>query len=750
MMPLRSITTVIYFLIVVSATAFGQKQERAKIAGVIRDGDGAPLPMVNVQMEGTYDGDATDPKGKFAFTTRTLGKGVVRASLIGYEPVNLTVTLSGGDSIFLNIEMKETLVMLGEVVVTGSAFTIGDEPKALTLQSLDVITTPGTSADLLHAIQTLPGVAAVDEGAGLFVRGGDVSETTILLDQATVVHPYKFESPTGGYFGSIPPFLLGGTFFSSGGFSARYGNTLSGVLAMESMNMPATFTTFAGLGLAVGSLGVNIPIIGNSLGIRISGNKSFTDAMLRMNGTRGRFTIPPDGFDGNLSVIWKYSPHDQIKFFNFVNTDRIGVQVDEPSFTGVYESREVNRLHNLQWSRVMQRWLMKGSLSLNRFYTEQELGNLRLKPSNIAYKARFDAEGNLDDEHRLSVGVECEKMTNRYEGTVPLNPAVLDPNASTYALDEEYSAVRVGAYSEFQSALSRRVVASLGVRSDYYDLSEEAVVDPRVSCRYDFSKEMHARVAWGIYHQFAQPYLYNRVTGNPQLSSQEAQHVVAGVEYSTELLMCRVEAYQKRYSHLVLRAAPTHYVNIGDGTAAGFDFFFKYGGFLRTPISGWISYSFLRARRLQSRDLVQRIVYERAPSPFDITYNLTVVSKIRLIQLVTCGLTFRYATGVPVTPIIGAIQAEGGDYYEPIQGPVNSERMPAFCRLDATVACFLPFGDSNSATFYFSVSNVLNRANPVAYEYSADYTQRRLRTTDYRRFIYFGVSVSLGSYDMGG
>ena len=32
---------------------------------------------------------------------------------------------------------------------------------------------------------------------------------------------YQFESPTGGYFGTIPPFLLGGTFFSSGGFVIR-------------------------------------------------------------------------------------------------------------------------------------------------------------------------------------------------------------------------------------------------------------------------------------------------------------------------------------------------------------------------------------------------------------------------------------------------------------------------------------------------------------------------------------------------
>ena len=158
-------------------------------------------------------------------------------------------------------------------------------------------------------------------------------------------------------------------------------------------------------------------------------------------------------------------------------------------------------------------------------------------------------------------------------------------------------------------------------------------------------------------------------------------------------------------------------------TASGIDLFLKYGGFLRTPVSGWISYSYIHARRLQARDLVETIVYEEAPSSFDITHNLTVVGKAQLTQQLSVGLTFRCATGAPVTPVAGAIRADGADYYEPIQGPLNSERMPASIRLDATLSYFQPFGESNSVIFYLGVTNVLNRANAVRYEYSADYTQ---------------------------
>jgi hypothetical protein len=187
-------------------------------------------------------------------------------------------------------------------------------------------------------------------------------------------------------------------------------------------------------------------------------------------------------------------------------------------------------------------------------------------------------------------------------------------------------------------------------------------------------------------------------------------------------------------------------VNLGDGIARGVDFFLKYGGFLRTPVSGWISYSYLHSRRLQARDLVETIVYEEAPSSFDITHNLTIVGKMQLIQFLSLGMTLRYATGRPVTPIASAIREVGGEYYEPIQGRVNSERLPDFVRLDVSLGYFLPFGESNSATFYVAVSNVLNQSNPVSYEYSNDYSRRHLRTTDYLRSIYFGTIVSFGSY----
>ncbi|HYE58484.1 MAG TPA: hypothetical protein VD948_08255, partial [Rhodothermales bacterium] len=105
-------------------------------------------------------------------------------------------------------------------------------------------------------------------------------------------------------------------------------------------------------------------------------------------------------------------------------------------------------------------------------------------------------------------------------------------------------------------------------------------------------------------------------------------------------------------------------------------------------------------------------------------------------------LTFRYATGRPVTPVIGVEKVDGVPYYLPIEGEVGSERQPAFQRLDAQFTYRVPL-DRHTATLYLSLQNALGRANVSRYEYSADYQERSERTTNYRRFVYFGVMLNL-------
>ena len=719
-----------------------QIPERAFVLGEVVGDDGSPIPFVNVQIVGATDGAATGRDGRFDFVTRHLGRQVLQATMVGFEPARRTLHLAPGDTVTVRLVLRETLITLDEVEVTASAYSTG-EAETVTLQSLEVVTTPGSAADIFRTIKTFPGVSMVDEGSGLFVRGGDVSETVILLDQATLTHPYKFESPTGGVFGIIPPFMVRGTVFSSGGFSARYGNALSAVLSMDSQNMPLQQNYSFNLGLAAASLGVNVPVVPGKLGLRFTGNRSFTGLMFRLNGQLDQFTISPRGYDGNLSLIYQYSPTGRLKFFNFTTDDRVGVHVNQPSFDGVYRGQTTSWLHNIQWTDIYKGWLLQTSGSLNRYKALQQLGNLDLEPGDDTYKLRTDVERDLHERARVRLGAELERTTSRFRGAFPFQEGILDPAADIFELDEVYSATRTGAYAEIEMKPTRRIVGNTGVRIDYHSLAGEAIIDPRVSFRYVLSRNTDLRLAWGLYHQFAAPFEYNATSGNPALGPQRAQHFIAGLSHERDLLMLRLEAYHKPYRHLILVSPDLNYTNGGEGTARGLDVFAKYGAFLQTRFNGWAAYSFLESRRVQPRHLGREVVYERAPSPFDITHNLTIVAKMRLVGFLSSGLTFRHATGRPVTPVVGALAEGNGSYFLPIEGSVGSERLPDFRRLDASLSYFLPFGEGHNITFYFSVGNVLNQANVIDYEYSADYTERGERTTNYRRFIYFGTTLNL-------
>ncbi len=735
----RQTAIVLFCVSLLAGQTFAQSQ--AFVQGQVVDETERPMAFVNVQIIDTTDGAITGRDGRFAFSTRHLGQRDLSASFIGFEPTRKTLSLTAGDTTTVRLVLRRVLIELGETVVTVSTYTTGED-ETVTLTPLDVVTTPGASADIFRTFKTFPGVATVDDGAGLFVRGGDVSETVILLDQATVVHPYRYESPTGGVFGTIPAFMVQGTAFSTGGFSARYGNALSAVLAMESLDMPAQRSYMLSLGLGAGSVGLDMPLVDDKLGLRFTGNLSFTDLLFRVNGHRDEFTTTPRGHDGNLNLVYQYSPTGRLKLFSFNANDRIGVRVAEPSFDGQYRGHADDYLHNVQWTDVWADWFIQTSASLNQHSARQQLGNLDLTSRDLTGKIRTDWESVLGAFGVLRLGTEMEYADNQFAGSVPQDD-ILDPEADVFELDTSYSARRSGAYFEVDFKPVRRIVANVGTRADHHSLGGGFVIDPRLSAQYQFSEDTNARLAWGIYHQFPAPFEYNPTSGNPNLGPQRAQHWIGGLHHERASFLVRLEAYYKPYRNLVLDDPDLNLANTGRGRASGVDLFCKYGGFLDTRLSGWMAYSLLRSRRLQVRHMGFETRREEAPSPFDITHNLTLVTKMQIVHTLSGGLTLKYATGRPITPVVDAIPTAGKSYYLPIEGPIGSERLPSFQQIDGQLSYVLFFGTGHRAVFYLAVNNLLSRANVLDYDYSIDYTQRQLRTSLFRRSIYFGTTVSL-------
>jgi hypothetical protein len=659
--------------------------------------------------------------------------------MIGSEQTRQEIEIARGKTGPVTLVLREKAIAMPEATITASSFSSGDE-KGVTLNRMDVLTTPGAAADIFLAIKSFPGLAHIDEGSGLFVRGGDVGETVTILDQATVVHPYRYESPTGGTFGTITPFLVSGTFFSSGGFSAKYGNALSGVLAMESLDRPPQSEYSVNVGLAATSARVAVPIT-DKLGFRFSGNRSSTALMFRVNGRFSEFTKHPGGTDGNFSLDYDYSKSGRIKLFGFVSETEIGVKVNQPSFDGVFVSDESNQLYNLQWSELLDRsWLVQASFSVNRYRTDRNLGILDLSQGDQTYKLRFDTEKEFGPKFKANVGTEGEVTRNGFAAVFP-DGDVLDPGAPSVSIDEHYDAHRTGAYLETEIQLARGFFLKSGLRADHHNLADELVLDPRVSLFYQINAAGNLRASWGIYHQFAEPLLYAPIYGNPDLKSQKAAHYIMGYEKQLRKGQARVEVYYKDYDRLVIENESLEFANSGHGYARGLDLFFKRGILFQDKLNGWVSYSFLQSKRLQARDTRSGQVEELAPSSFDITHNLTLVGKYTIGSHWSAGLSFRYATGRPLTPVVDAERDAQFNFYTPFEGPVNSERLPNYHRLDASLSYYWPF-QNDFAILYFALSNVLNRKNTLEYDYSVDYAERSPRTTNFSRFVYFGATFT--------
>ena len=143
-----------------------------------------PLPFANVLLlrrsDSTLLGNTqTAANGTFALTNLALGRYVVRAEALGYQPARQTATLDAAAPVVRLGEwlVASTAVQLGSVVVQGEkAALVNDLGKTVLHVDKDLNSAGGTVADIL---QKVPSVA-VDENGQVSLRGN--ASVTLYLD----------------------------------------------------------------------------------------------------------------------------------------------------------------------------------------------------------------------------------------------------------------------------------------------------------------------------------------------------------------------------------------------------------------------------------------------------------------------------------------------------------------------------------------------------------------------------------------
>ncbi|MFT7073088.1 MAG: outer membrane cobalamin receptor, partial [Patiriisocius sp.] len=231
------------------------------ISGVVTEKNGTPILGANIYIEGSYDGTSSNMDGTFSFETEETGSVMLKVTFLSFEEYLFTAEVSA--LINLNIVLREDVNSLDTVVLSAGTFEASDNSKVSVLKPLDVVTTASALGDFVGALQTLPGTTNVAEDGRLFVRGGDASETQIFIDGIRVFTPYTPTTNNAPTRGRFSPFLFDGITFSTGGYSAEYGQALSSVLLLSTIDEPTQEST-----------NIQIMSLGGGLGHTEKWNKS--------------------------------------------------------------------------------------------------------------------------------------------------------------------------------------------------------------------------------------------------------------------------------------------------------------------------------------------------------------------------------------------------------------------------------------------------------------------------------------------
>jgi len=711
----------------------------ARLTGAVVDRAGKPVEFATVAVPALKLGAATDAEGRFTLELPE-GRLTLEVSQLGYERARIEVSVTA-ETKPMRVTLNDQPVELAEVSVTASSFGKVGKSEGATLRRMQVMTTPGGAADIFQSLRALPGINAPNEGAAVYVRGGPPDETLIRLDGGEIGHPYHYERASGGLFSALDAYMLKSAFFSSGGFSAKYGGVLSGVLDIETQDPMNLKTVSLGANLVGGGLSTSWALIPDKLSFVSSLRASNTDLLFRLYGSSTEFETAPNSQDGAARLLYRYSPTGRVSLTALAAGDRSRLVAHVLNFRGTYIEKAENRLGALQLQDVIaKRLALKGQISGQYYQSDWRFGPFGAGQSERNAQGNLDAVWSLPPRHELSLGVNARRRDVEITGAFPADSTDYQPGAPRRYFDTRPTLDYPGFYAEDKLRLWGPLYATAGGRFDYLSTAKAWTADPRAALAWRVDDHQTVRLATGRYHQPAEARYLDPVFGNPRLQPLRADHVIAGYEWKSDYGNVRVEAYRKDYRDLVTNAASSFYANGGHGYARGVDLFTQ--GTYRW-LSGWVSYGFMDAKRKQLDDPRQ------LPSAFGVKHSLTLISTYQLRSAWQLGARYGFSSGRPYTPVVGRQYDAARGIWRPVFGENHSASLPDYHRVDARVTRLfsLPkgigFPASSVCAGYAEIMNLLGTRNVLEYFYNADYSQRYQRDSYFaRRLVVAGVVLT--------
>lgn len=566
------------------------------IHGKITDGDNQAMEFVTVRIDGTATGVYSNLEGDYRIKTPVADTITVVFTCLGYKEQRRQLVDAKGD-VTLNVRMFHTAKELAEVQVTEIKKQTGS------MQKLD----PGSyrlAADVSGGtiesmLTTMAGVNSSNEMSSQYsVRGGTYDENSVYINGVEVFRPQLVSSGQQEGLSVINPDLVGAVGFSTGGFTAEYGDKMSSALDIT-YREPEAFEGAVSVGLMGASvaIGQSTKRFSQLHGVRYKRNRSLLSSL----DTQGEYD--PNFFDYQTSLVYKVNPKWKLSFLGNIalnnykftpasRTTNFGTSTDAKKFKVYFDGHEKDRFET---------WF--GALSLG--YRPNRSNSFTLLTSGYLTNelVTYDISGEywLDEAGttggiggELGVGRYHEHARNRLKASVlsvslkgvsnirkntlayglNLNfEKVLDRSrewelrdSAGFSLPVDENALRVIYNSSSHNNMSSTrmsafvmdtyriptpagyITANGGLRFSWWSFNKEFLVSPRINLGFvpDKYTNWAFRFATGLYYQspfykeyrmpVSDAYGNTVVMLNDKIKSQRSFQLIGGADYTFRAL----------------------------------------------------------------------------------------------------------------------------------------------------------------------------------------------------------------------
>ena len=722
---------------------------QVKVSGKVTDTKNRPLVGASITLKNSYDGATTDSLGHYSFFTTEKGEQILEATVIGYKLFEQKLSLTTAP-VILDISLKELITELKAVVISAGSFEASDKKKGAVLTALDIVTTPSANGDVTSAFKTLPGTQQVGESEGLFVRGGSATESRIYIDGNLVNNFFYSSTPGIATRGRFNPFLFKGTVFSTGGYSALYGQALSSALILESKDLPEK--TEADLAISVIGVGGGIQHLAKDKKSSWGVSYNYTNLWLAFKFIKYKqdFYEIPEYHQGDANFRIKTKNGGYIKYYGYISSNKTGFRthdIDSLVMKNAFAIDNFNTYQNINWrEQIGKGWKINTGIS---FSTNQDAITNELQDANnqknVITNPGFYAFKNFNLKNKAIYAQARLVLEKKLKGINAIRfggDYFYSDERSTYTLyngvkyDEAVKDNFTALFAETDIYLTNDLAVKAGGRLEHSALINKWNVAPRISIAYKFRDNSQASFAYGIFYQNPERKLLPTAAG---LNFSRATHYILQYQKITDQRTFRAEVFYKKYDDLYKTTFTSTGREIaannnGYGDAKGIEFFWRDKKTFKN-VDYWISYSYLDTKR-------EFLNYPKAITPsFAANHTASIVIKKFVMPWKTgFNLSYNFATGRPYYRI--AYDNGQGKYIISDAGKTINYNSMSFS------VNYLPgIGKKNSKTFVvwvLGINNVLGQNQIYNYNYNYDGSRKEAVTPPSKRFLFIGCFLSFG------